>query len=191
MQLNGLTKTTHSTQYRKTLVFQLLLLTLCTCFNVSKALADNHEKELSAEVYASYITETYLRTVFTFATDDKIKLAECIKARYYTTCTYVWVPELANDAIRLKNKIAPSENKLQIKYVLGRSQQYFGDVIKSYPDAEKVENIGQDASWSNKRKQLSFIHDSKLVIQITIHEKGALETKSKAVSIANKILEKL
>jgi hypothetical protein len=45
--------------------------------------------------------------------------------------------------------------------------------------------------WSGKRKQLSFITDSHVVVHINIKEENASDSKRKAESIAKYLMKKI
>lgn len=136
--------------------------------------------------YSEVITEEYLRSHFTFAAGDKLKYSEC-KKKTHPTCTYIWGPESKKDATRIKHGLTPAGNKLQIITAQAGSANDFQRVLATYSDAEKIEGIGNEAAWSNKRKQLSFITDSNLIFHINIDDKGTKDLKARAISIGHDI----
>ncbi len=140
--------------------------------------------------YSGLVSEKFLRIQFTFQDGDTLKYSEC-KKKSYPTCTYVWGVTQAKDKTRLKYGLAPDGNKLQIVYAQAKSQKDFQRVLSQYKDAEKVDAVGAEAAWSAKRRQLSFITESKLIVHINIDEKGGNNLKEKAIGVAEKILEQL
>ncbi len=144
---------------------------------------------LSAD-YSNIISEDYLRSEFTFGPGDKLKYSKC-KKMTYPACTYVWGAESKKDAARKKYGLAPDGNKLQVIYARAKSPEDFQRVLASYSDADKVDGIGTEAVWSEKRKQLSFITKENLIVHINIDEKGGGNPRGKAVSIAKNILDQI
>ena len=160
-------------KFQFTTFFSLQLLLLMVFFQLPVFAAD----------YSDNISEEYLRSQFTFAAGDKLKYAECTK-KSHPTCTYIWGAEHKKDAARLNAGVAPKGNKLQIVYAQARSKKDFDRVLGTYKDTKKVEGIGAEAVWSEKRKQLSLITEKNLIVHIHIDEKGGDAPEEKAISIA-------
>ena len=140
-----------------------------------------------SEDYSKNISEEYLRSQFSFATEDKLKYSQC-KKNSYPTCTYVWGVESDKDAAREKHGLAPKGSKLQIVYAQAKSKVDFQRVLASYNDAEQLEGLGVEAVWSAKRNQLSLITEDSLIMHISIQAKGAEKPEATAVSIAKHLL---
>jgi hypothetical protein len=140
--------------------------------------------------YSGYISEEYLRSQFTFKAGDSLKYSQCEK-KSHPTCTYIWGPDYEKDAARVKAGLPPEGNKLQIVYAQGRSQKNFERVLNTYSDAEVLAGIGEEAVWSEKRHQLSFITDENLIVHINIDVKDGQDSKEDAVAIAGDLLEQL
>lgn len=140
--------------------------------------------------YSGYISEEYLRSQFTFKADDSLKYSQCEK-NSYPTCTYVWGPDFEKDAARLNAGLRPEGSKLQIVYAQGASQKNFERVLSTYSGAETLAGIGEQAVWSGKRHQLSFITDENLIVHININEKSGQDSKEDAIAIAGHLLEQL
>lgn len=146
-----------------------------------------HQPALS-EDYAGNISEEYLRSQFTFGSQDVLKYAECEK-KTYPTCTYVWGAESDKDAVRAKYGLAPEGSKLMIIYAQAVSPEDFQRVLTTYSDAEEIDGLGTEAVWSAKRKQLSLITTENLIMHINIDEKDGLTPKQTAFSVAEHLLE--
>ncbi len=76
-----------------------------------------------------------------------------------------------------------------IIYAQARSPSDFQRVLSSYSDAEEIDGLGEQAIWSQKRKQLSLITDEYLIVHVNIDEKGGKDLKAKALAIARHLLE--
>ena len=142
-----------------------------------------------ANDYSSFITEDYLRSQFSFGDGDTLKYSQCGK-NSYPTCTYIWGPESEKDVARINAGLAPAGSKLQIVYAQAASINNFERVLSSYTDAEPVDGIGETAVWSDKRKQLSFITETNLIVHIHIEEMQSNDSEAKAVVIAGDLIEK-
>lgn len=140
--------------------------------------------------YSKIITEKYLRTQFVFTDNEKLKYSQCEKNSYFT-CTYIWGTKSKKDAQRLKYKLKPGGDRLQITYAQAKNSKNFQAVLASYSDAEKVDGIAEEAVWSNKRSQLSFITDDRLIVHIHIADNGSVNQRENAISVANHILVNL
>lgn len=64
-------------------------------------------------------------------------------------------------------------------------------VLATYSDAEALAGIGEEAVWSQRRNQLSFITDKHLIVHIHIDKIDGQGSKENAVAIAGDLLEKL
>jgi hypothetical protein len=140
--------------------------------------------------FSGNISEEYLRSQFTFGAGDSLKYSLC-KMQTYPTCTYIWGPDSTKDAARVSAGLAPEGNKLQIVYAQGASQKDFQRVLATYSDAEALAGIGEEAAWSERRNQLSFITDKNLIVHIYIDKKDGQDSKENAVVIAGYLLEQL
>jgi hypothetical protein len=136
--------------------------------------------------YSDKISEEYLRSQFTFETEDNLKYSECQK-KSYPTCTYVWGPVSDKDKNRTKAGLAPEGNKLQVIYAQARRVEDFQRVLGTYSDAKEIDDVGVDAVWSDKRHQLSLITDENLIIHVNIDVVGVNDPEEKAVSIAKHV----
>jgi hypothetical protein len=143
---------------------------------------------VNATDYSSFITEDYLRSQFSFGDGDTLKYSQCEK-KSYPTCTYIWGPESEKDAARINAGLAPAGSKLQIVYAQAASINNFDRVLSAYTDAESVDGIGETAVWSDKRKQLSFITETNLIVHVNIAETQGKDPEAKAVAIANDLIE--
>jgi hypothetical protein len=163
------------------------VLTLSSCLKITLLLVMAHQPVFAGD-YLDNISEDYLRTVFEFAEGDQLKHAEC-KKNSYPTCTYVWGVESDKDAARAKYGLAPDGNKLMIIYAQARSASDFQRVLGTYSDAEEIDGLGEQAIWSQKRKQLLLITDESLILHVNIDEKEGKDLKAKALTIARHLLE--
>lgn len=148
-----------------------------------------YQPALSAD-YPVNISEAYLRTQFTFGSQDTLKYADCEK-KTYPTCTYVWGAESKKDATRKKYGLVPDGNKIMIIYAQAKNAESFQRVLATYSDSEKIVGLGKEAVWSAKRNQLSLLTEENLIIHINIDEKDRITSKEAAVSIAEHLLEQL
>lgn len=144
----------------------------------------------TAEDYPDYINEEYLRSKFSFGDNDSLKYSRC-EQKSQLVCTYVWGPESNKDSARIKAGVAPAGDKLQLIYAQGTSGKDFERVVASYSDAQPVADIGNNAVWSDKRSQLSFITETNLIVHVYIEQEKAEDTESKAIAIANDLSEQL
>ena len=140
--------------------------------------------------YSENISEEYLRSQFTFGAGDSLKYSQCEK-KSYPTCSYIWGPDSKKDAARVSAGLAPEGNKLQIVYAQGASQKDFQRVLSTYSDAETLAGIGEEAVWSQRRNQLSFITDKHLIVHIHMDKTDGQGSKENAIAIAGDLLEKL
>ncbi|MEN8169239.1 MAG: hypothetical protein ABFS08_03365 [Pseudomonadota bacterium] len=169
----------------KKFVFGVLLVSVLAsgCESDDKPSAENSNRDL--------ISEEYLRTRFTFRDIDKMKFAEC-ETLSYPTCRYVWGKDNpASDAALAKYGRPPSGNKLMIIYARGNKLADFNRVLATYKDAVEVDNLGVQAVWSDKRKQLSLITDSHLIIHVQTDTQGVVGFKENAIVIANHVLDNI
>jgi hypothetical protein len=144
------------------------------------------QSSIFAADYSDNISEEYLRSQFTFETEDNLKYSECQK-KSYPTCTYVWGPVSDKDKNRTKAGLAPEGNKLQVIYAQARRVEDFQRVLGTYSDAKEIDDVGVDAVWSDKRHQLSLITDENLIIHVNIDVDGVNDPEEKAVSIAKHV----
>lgn len=145
---------------------------------------------VNAGDYSNYITEDYLRSQFSFGDGDTLKYSQCEK-NSYPTCTYIWGPEFEKDAARINAGLPPEGNKLRIVHAQAASIKDFERVLSTYSDAEPVAGIGETAVWSDKRKQLSFITETNLIVHIYIEDMQVEDPEAKAASIASDLIESL
>ena len=157
------------------------MLACCLCIIFSQlVLADD---------YSQNISEDYLRTQFAFKADEKLKFFQCEEKTYHT-CTYVWGTESSKDAARVSAGLAPKGNKLQITYAQAKNEKDFQRVTGSYSDAVALEDLGEIAVWSEKRKQLSLITAENLIVHVHIESQDN-DLKEKSISISKDVLGKL
>ena len=147
-------------------------------------------QSVMAADYADLISEEYLRSQFEFTDGAKLKYSQCVK-KSYPTCTYIWGVASKKDASRTKHGLAPEGSKLMIVYAQARSAGDFDRVTATYSDAEEIKDLGVMSVWSGKRKQLSFITDSHLVVHVNIEEENVSDSKRKAESIAKYLMQEL
>ena len=143
-----------------------------------------------AKDYGEFISEQYLRSQFVFSDGENLKYAEC-KKKSQSKCTYVWGVANKKDAKREKMGLAPSGNKLMIIYAQGKGPKDFQRVLTSYSDAKSLSGLGKESVWSTRRKQLSLLTDTNLIIHININIKGINDHEVKARAVAKHVLNKL
>jgi hypothetical protein len=104
------------------------------------------------------------------------------------------------DATASKYGIAPKGKKLLLTYAQGKSPKDFERATSRYSDAESVAGLGKQAVWSDKRKQLTLVTETHLIVHVnTTHlivhvntaKTGAADPKAKAVTIAGHVLKGL
>ena len=143
-----------------------------------------------AQDYANLISEDYLRSQFAFGAGDTLKYAEC-KKNSYLSCNYVWGVPSEKDATAAKYGIAPKGKKLLLTYAQGKSPKDFERATSRYSDAESVTGLGKQAVWSDKRKQLTLVTETHLIVHVNTAKTGAADPKAKAVTIAGHVLKGL
>ena len=148
--------------------------------------------QASANDYSKWnvVSETYLRTQFKFDAADTLKYSGC-KKKSYPTCTYVWGVASDKDASRAKYGLEPQGKKLEVIYAQGKSAKDFDRVLTTYSDAAPVAGVGIKAVWSEKRKQLSLITKTHLIVHVHMEFKGSFDRKAKAKTIAKYVLGKI
>jgi len=144
----------------------------------------------SAQDYADLISEDYLRSQFAFAAGDTLKYAECKKSSYWN-CNYVWGVPSEKDAMASKYGIAPKGKKLLLTYAQGKSPKDFDRATSRYSDAESVTGLGKQAVWSDKRKQLTLVTETHLILHVNTEKTDAADPKAKAITIAEHVLKGL
>ncbi len=144
---------------------------------------------LFASDYSSGISEAFLRTEFVFKVDEKLKYSQCEEKRK-TTCSYVWGIESSKDAARIKAGLAPKGHKLLVIYVQAKGDKDFQRVIGSYSDAVAVEELGERAVWSEKRKQISLMTEKNLIVHVNLSAAN-INSKEKANAVAKEVLGNL
>lgn len=143
-----------------------------------------------AAEYEKIITERYVKNEFNFQDGERIKYSEC-KNKPYKSCKYIWGGESKKDAKRAELGIPPEGNQLSVVYAKAKKEKDFSRVLSTYTDAVDIDNLGVKAVWSEKRKQLSMITKSNLIVHIHMEVKGMSNTKNKAMSVAQHILNQL
>ena len=143
-----------------------------------------------AQDYGELISEDYLRSQFAFGASDTLKYAECKKKSYWS-CNYVWGVPSEKDAAASKYGIAPKGKKLLLTYAQGKSAKDFERATSRYSDAESVTGLGKQAVWSDRRKQLTLVTETHLIVHVNTAKTGAADLKAKAVTIAGHVLKGL
>ena len=161
------------------------ILCLLVMFSISACADGNKGEPINSDIFS----EDYLRSEFTFMAGDELKYAEC-KKKTFPTCTYVWGATSDKDVALIKAGLTPKGNKLTVIYAQAGSSKDFQRVLATYSDAETVNGLGEEAVWSNKRKQLSLMTDNYLIVHVNIRAKGVDDLREKTIVIAKKVLEK-
>ena len=105
-------------------------------------------QNVMAQDYSGFITEEYLRSEFTFGTNEVMKYEVC-KKKSYPTCDYVWGKPAKRDATRIKYGMAPEGKKVMVIYAQAMKAEDFERSIAVYTDAEQIEEIGVRSVWSS------------------------------------------
>lgn len=143
-----------------------------------------------AAKYEKIITDSYVENEFTFQDGERFKYSKC-EGNAQKSCKYIWGGESKKDATRAEYGLPPEGNQLSVVYVQAKKQKDFLRVLSTYTDAVDIDDLAVKAVWSEKRKQLSMITKSNLIIHVRIKVKGMSNTKNKTQSVAQHILNQL
>lgn len=163
------------------LKYRVLLPVLFCFLTASPIIAADYEK---------YITESYVKNEFTFQDGERFKYSKC-EQNAQNSCKYIWGGESKKDAARAEYGLPPEGNQLSVVYVQAKREKDFLRVLSTYSDAVDIDDLAVKAVWSEKRKQLSMITKSNLIIHVRIKVKGMSNTKNKTQSVAQHILSQL
>ncbi len=163
------------------LISRVFFLVLFCFLTVSPTVASEYDK---------IITESYVKNEFVFQDAERFKYSKCRK-NSYPTCKYVWGVESKKDTTRVKMGLPPDGNSLTIVYAQAKQEKNFSRVVGSYSDAVDIDGLGVKAIWSDKRRQLSMITKSHLIIHIRLEVKGVINLKDKAMNVALHILSQV
>jgi hypothetical protein len=140
--------------------------------------------------YEKIITESYVKNEFNFQDGELFKYSKC-ENKSNLSCKYIWGIKSKKDAKRVQMGLPPDGNQLSVIYAKAKQEKDFSRVLSSYTDAVDIDGLGVKAVWSDKRQQLSMITKSNLIVHIHTKVKGMSNTKNKAVSVAQHILNQL
>lgn len=104
-------------------------------------------------------------------------------------CTYIWGAFDSDDETRIKLGGKPEGQKILTKFAQAKSRQDFDRVLSITPDAQPVDGVGIVAIWSAKRRQLSVMTQSFLVIHVNIDARSIDDPKATAVGVARYLIE--
>jgi len=143
-----------------------------------------------AAEYEKIITESYVKNEFNFQDGELFKYSKC-ENKSNLSCKYIWGVESKKDAKRAQMGLPPDGNLLAVIYVKAKQEKDYSRILATYTDASDIDDLGVKAVWSDKRKQLSMITKSNLIVHIHMEIKGMRSTKNKAMSVAQHILNQL
>lgn len=143
-----------------------------------------------ASEYEAIITESYIKNEFNFQDGELLKYSKC-EDKSNLSCKYIWGVKSKKDAKRAQMGLAPDGNQLSIIYAKANMEKDFERAQRVYTDAVDIDDLGVKAVWSDKRKQFSMITKSNLIVHIHMDIKGMSNTKDKAMSVAQHILNQM
>lgn len=187
----------------KKLVFPILALvftlSLMACSG-SNQKQENSEKESSADNMEASVSDinspcqliTAKDVRQRFAIPDSTNLDQQDKVLTYPTCIYKWKGGLTQTkTIGGTDYTIDLKSELFIVMFKGATEKNYQASIKVYPDGKAISSIGEKATWSDERSQLSFLAKGYLFhITVKAYEDNA-KNKQQAMGVAKEILGKL
>jgi hypothetical protein len=159
------------------------------CFVVLAALNLCLVAKIMAEDVCNLFGEGALRKICGIESGVKVQI-EAGESSSSSYCSYKWKAETKRKMKVGRNEIeVEQENKVMIIYPdIGSTPAHdaFEQSIKVYPDSQDIDSVGEEAVWSEKRKQLTAVVRGRLYhVHVDHHDNE--EDQNFALQILEKI----
>ena len=174
-------------------IFALLVILMCSiaCGNSEKSKSEKNEITTNNDIELSpcdLLTETEIKEVLSIPSEAETSMKE--KNTTYPICFYKWksitwpVKSVGDHTIDY-----PAE--LSIVLVNNADKAKYETAVKFYEEGEIENGVGDMATWSEKKTQLTFLAKGKLIHVHVRTSADAADNKIKTIKMAKKIIENL
>ncbi|MCM4169393.1 hypothetical protein KCTC52924_00426 [Arenibacter antarcticus] len=176
---------------KKTLLLFVILLSILSCGNSEKSSTEKKGKSLSkstAQSPCELLTETEIKKALSIPVDTKTSMKD--KSTNFPSCFYKW-ESITWPYKVIGNQMAEYHAELSIVLVANVNKEQYETSVSFYKDGEEEAGIGDMATWSKKRSQLTSLYKGKLFHVHARTSADAASNKAKAIHLAKLIVKKL
>lgn len=168
-----------------------ILLSVFACGNSEKSNSDKTQDSSNKPLSQSpceLLSETEIKNALSIPTETETSMKE--KNTTFPSCFYKW-ESITWPYEVMNGHMADYAAEMSIVQVTKIKEAQYETSVSYYKDGETIDGIGDMATWSVKKTQLTFLYKGNL---IHVHAKTSADTasnKTKALNIAKLIIDKL
>lgn len=173
------------------LLLTIFILTI-SCGNSEKSKDGSSGSIYKSEIESpcEILSEIEIKEVLGIPPEAETKMEE--KDRLYSMCKYKWESVPYNSEVRVGDirKSVDNPAEMYVTMVKDVTAEQFNKAVATYDDGVSQQGIGEMASWSGKKRQVSFFKDGTLVHVYLRTSADEEENKKNVLAMAKSMSEK-
>jgi len=134
------------------------------------------------------LSETEIKEALSIPADAETTMKE--KSTTFPICMYEW-KSITFPVKSVGDRIVDFPAELNIVLVKSANKKMYETSVSYYKDGQAESGVGDMATYSEKRNQITFLANGKLIHVNVRTTKDAASNKAKAINIAKMVIDKL
>ncbi|MBA6152016.1 hypothetical protein [Gelidibacter maritimus] len=176
---------------KKSLVLIAIVLSVFACGNSEKSNSDKIQDgsdKSRAQSPCELLSETEIKNTLSIPTETETSMKE--KNTTFPTCFYKW-ESITWPYEVMNGHMANYAAEMSIVQVSNIKEAQYKSSVSYYKDGESVDDIGDMATWSTKKTQLTFLYKGNLIHVHARTSADADSNKTQTLALAKLIIDKL
>lgn len=176
---------------KKAILLLAIFIGTIACGNSEKSASEKRESSAAKDMDISpceLLTETEIKNALAIPAEAETSMTE--KNTTYPSCYYKW-KSITWEYEVMAGHMADYPAEMSIVLITDANKRKYESAINYYKDGQTENGLGDMATWSDKKNQITFLSKGKLVHVHARTSSDAASNKTKTIKVAKLIAEEL